>query len=227
MSALLLLFVQNPQMAMTTPQGLRHGYEPFWASHHWLAERAHLKQRVITADEYRVRVLRSDSDALKLRCGERGMTACATREETIAALLACLDVPTPDHLDVATWAELVQECRLLNLNAAGSEDDLRARIRDSKPIKPAVHVEAPTPAPIAELGAEVTNEIAPEPIPPAASPLPEVDRKILVDLKAALAADDYNATWSLATNLTESRPASKAKSEMFAWARGVVTQLEG
>jgi hypothetical protein len=136
MSALLLLFVQNPQMAMTTPQGLRHGYEPFWASHHWLAERAHLKQRVITADEYRVRVLRSDSDALKLRCGERGMTPCATREETIAALLACLDVPAPDHLDVATWAELVQECRLLNLNAAGSEDDLRARIRDSSPSSP-------------------------------------------------------------------------------------------
>ena len=224
MSALLLLFVQNPQMAMTTPQGLRHGYEPFWASQWWLAERAHLKQRVITADEYRVRVLRSDNDALKLRCGERGMEPGATREETIAALLACLDVPAPDHLDVATWAELVQECRLLNLNAAGSEDDLRARIRDSRPAEV---IDEPTPAPIAELGAEVTNEIAPEPIPPAASPLPEVDRKILVDLKAALAADDYNATWSLATNLTESRPASKAKSEMFAWARGVVTQLEG
>jgi hypothetical protein len=224
MSAMLLLFVQNPQIALMTPQGLRHGYEPFWASHWWLADSGH-KSRCITADEYAARVLRSDDEALKLRCGERGMDPCATREETIAALLACLDVPAPDHLDVATWSELVQECRLLNLNAAGSEADLRARIRDSKPA--AASEPALPPAPIEELGAEVTNEIAPDPIPLASVALPEVDCKVLADLKVALDANDYNTVWSLATNLTETRPASKAKPEMFSWARGVVASLEG
>lgn len=226
MSAMLLLFVQNPQIALLTPQGLKHGYEPFWASHWWLADSAH-KGRVITAQEYRDRVLRSDDEALKLRCGERGMEMAATREETIKQLLAFLDdIPRPDHLDVATWAELVQECRYLGLNAAGSEEDMRERIRASGP--PAAAAAAP-PADLVE----ETHASAPEIIPvdevkaAAAASKPVADPEQLAALKAALAQDDYNTTWSLATNLTATRPDNKGKAAVMAWARALVAQLEG
>ena len=247
MSALLLLFVQNPQIALMTPQGLKHGYEPFWASHWWLADSGHTR-RVITAQEYRDRVLRSDDEALKLRCGERGMEPCATREDTIRQLLAILDdLPRPDHLDVATWAELVEECRYLNLNAAGSEAELRERIRASGP-GPLVTEEAgedeadvvdtssadeppaedappaPSDAPLPEPADEVPAPV--EPAQPAAS-LPPFDAAQLVQLKAHLEADNYNGVWSVGTNLTSSRPADKSKAAVYAWARALIQELEG
>lgn len=215
MSALLLLFVQNPQIALMTPQGLKHGYEPFWASHWWLADSGHTR-RVITAQEYRDRVLRSDDEALKLRCGERGMELCATREETIRQLLAILDdLPRPDHLDVATWAELVEECRYLHLNAAGSEAELRERIRASGPGPLVIEdagedeadvVDAPPadnaqPAPADEPLPEPVEPV--DPAPRRAPPEP-FDAAQLGQLKMHLEADNYNGVWSVGTNLTSS-----------------------
>ena len=231
MSAMLLLFVQNPQIALMTPQGLRHGYEPFWASHWWLADSGH-KNRVITAQEYRGRVLRSDDEALRLRCGERGMEPAATREETVSALLAFLqDLPRPDHLDVATWAELVQECRLLNLNAAGSEEEMRERIRNSGP--PAAAADSP-PSDLAEETAATAPPViepaeiqAPAPVAAAAASKAVASPEQIAQLKALLAADDYNGVWSLATNLTETRPADKSKARVMGWARELLASLEG
>lgn len=233
MSAMLLLFVQNPQIALMTPQGLKHGYEPFWASHWWLADSGH-KNRVVTAQEYRDRVLRSDDEALRLRCGERGMQPAATREETVKALLAFLeDLPRPDHLDVATWAELVNECRHLNLNAAGSEDEMRERIRNSGPSAAAAADDAPSD--LVEETAAATPPViepaeiqAPAPVAAAAAASKAVaSPEQIGQLKALLAADDYNGVWSLATNLTETRPADKSKARVMGWARELLASLEG
>jgi len=225
MSAVLLLFVMNPQQALQTPQGLRYGYEPFYASHWWLADNAQHKQRVVTADEYRSRVLRSGPPELKQRCGERGLTAGASRDATIALLLAAYEgLVAPDHLDVATWAELVQECRLLGLNAAGSEADLRVRIRaadgatqEEDQVAAGGGKSEPTP-----------DTVAPAPLAaPLVSKISEQDAAQLARLKAALAAGDYNGIRSVATSLTSERPPTRSKSEVIRWAQALVTELEG
>jgi hypothetical protein len=228
MTTILMLHAGNPQYQIHTPQGLKRGYEPFWASHWWLADHAHLRGALLSVQEYRSRVLASTPDALNVRCYDRGMTPCATRTETLAMLLEGMseqDVGAPEPYTTMTYFELVTECGLRGLPHS-NRDEMIATLAAAD-AGDGLDSGAELPAPIEELGAEVTNEIAPDPIPLASVALPEVDRKVLADLKVALDANDYNTVWSLATNLTETRPASKAKPEMFSWARGVVASLEG
>lgn len=243
MPALPLIFCANPQISIMTPQGSRCGYEPFWATHYWLFDNVRFRGRILLAQDYAARVLASDEAALQLRCAERGMQPAATREQTIAKLLACLDGlgDMPDRLDVATYQELVTECRLLNLPAGGGVDELRARLKaaaqpipapvdevpDAPPADqpPAEDVpSAPSDEPLPEPADEVPAPV--EPAEPAAS-LPPFDAAQLVQLKAHLEADNYNGVWSVGTNLTSSRPADKSKAAVYAWARALIQELEG
>lgn len=222
MPALPLIFCANPQISIMTPQGSRCGYEPFWATHYWLFDNVRFRGRILLAQDYAARVLASDEAALQLRCAERGMQPAATREQTIAKLLACLDGlgEMPDRLDVATYQELVTECRLLNLPAGGGVDELRARLKAAGQPTPAPADEVPDAPPADEVPAPV------EPAEPAAS-LPPFDAAQLVQFKAHLEADNYNGVWSVGTNLTSSRPADKSKAAVYAWARALIQELEG
>lgn len=236
MPALPLIFCANPQISILTPQGSRCGYEPFWATHYWLFDNVRFRGRILLAQDYAARVLSSDEAALALRCAERGMAPAATREETVAQLLACMESlgEMPDRLDVATYQEVVTECRLLNLPADGSVEVLRARIKAAR--QPAAADEPPAVADAPADGAppaadeapdDVTLEPAPVEAAKPAAKLSALDVQQLAQLKAALAADDYQTVWSVGTNLTSSRPASKSKTAVYEWAEGVIRDLEG
>lgn len=236
MTALLLVSTGNPQHAIQTPQGLKHGYEPFWGSHWWLADNARRRGALITVQEYRNRVLGSSDEALKMRCAERGMQPKQSREATIAMLLKGMsveEVGEPEPYTTATYYELVTECGLRGITH-GTREEMIDRLTEADGggqqagKLDGAHEDEAHDSHTEDAAEAKSDEVdgvpaAPE---PASQPPLAIDQDLVAQLGAALEADDYNQVWSVSTNLTEDRPESKTKPVLMAWARSLYDTLK-
>lgn len=237
LSLLTLIYVGPAQGAgVRLPAGSKsytvQPFEPFACTNGWLRRMTGRSSRFWAPVEFEDHARRCADGQLKSLCALRQVPTGLPREEMITRL--CAGIHGDPVALVVMESDLRIACAQAGLSADGDRAALLARLGIDDELKriDAIKEEAgggksdatpPDDAPVShDLGAEPTNASAPRPIK-----LSEQDRAQLAQLKQALAADDYNAVWSLATNLTSTRPDSKAKPVVIAWAQALVSDLEG
>jgi hypothetical protein len=210
-----LIYVSAFGACIRTPEGIVKAYEPFWATPDYVVRFKRARRRLFTVEEYGERILGSTLDALRQEAKRRKLSDRGTREQLIKRLVI-KPLPTPENpWAVASTMELRLECIARGLPSEGG----RAQLFESLSVKDGIH-----PGPIRADGnggefpadAEEAEEELVE------DDAPTVDPEALKALKAALDKEDYTGVFSAIAAITDERPSTKAKADVFAFGRSLL-----
>lgn len=197
-------------------------FAPFRATNSWLRRMTGRSSRFWTPTDFEDHCRRCADGQLRAMLPLRKVSGIHDREAMIAAL--CEGIHGDPSLLVYMESDLRVACAAAGLPTHGSRAELLERLGLDEVLQRVEPADAPEP-----VADDMTPESEPEPVEAAkpAAKLSALDVQQLAQLKAALAADDYQTVWSVGTNLTSTRPASKSKTAVYEWAEGVIRDLEG
>lgn len=237
-----MIFVGPPSAAgIRLPAGSKsytvQPFEPFGCTNGWLRRMTGRSSRFWAPTDFEDHVRRCADGQLRGLCALRGLSGSLSREQMIAGLIEGIH-DEPRQL-VLMDSDLRVACASAGLESNGDRAILLARLGLDESLRRADPIEPPAaaddaPSDLAEETAAATPPViepaeiqAPAPVAAAAASKAVASPEQIGQLKALLAADDYNGVWSLATNLTETRPADKSKARVMGWARELLASLEG
>lgn len=216
-------------------------YQPFWATPDFIHRYKRGRHRLLTLDEYGARLWAMTEERLRQEAAIQDLSQEGTREQLLQRLCAPLaELRFPDDpLSHYTLIELRMEAMARGLAHMDSRQELLEALKVKTPVHPGDPIEgyldpdAEEPEVVEEdgdfealreaaLSAGATTKFTKEQADEALRALtPEVDAspQAIAALKAAVDKDDYSATWTAITTMTEARPASKAKPEVMSFAR--------